>query len=121
MTGAYRISLLDWVSHASLRAVSIRGCMVFLLVYAFKYNYFLVAFQDSHGQYSLQKIFTSVFSWPGAKQVRHIRHFHHNLLKFIWDDGIEGFVRLHGFDDGQTSLAQLHESRGYTADEQEQM
>ena len=78
-----------------------------------------VKFQDSHGQYSLEQIFTSVCSWPGAGQVRHVRHFHHHLLKFIWDDEIKGFTRLHGH--GQTSLVQLHESCGLTANEQEQM
>lgn len=80
-----------------------------------------VKLQDSYGQCSLERIFTSVCSWPGAGQVRHIRYFYHRLLKFIWDDGIKGFTRLHGHDDGQTSLAQLHESCGFTANEQEQM
>lgn len=80
-----------------------------------------VKFQDSHGQYSIERICTSVCSCPGAGQLRHVRHFHHHLLKFIWDDGIEGFTRLRGHDNGQTSLSQLYESCGFTADEQEQM
>jgi hypothetical protein len=81
----------------------------------------LVIFQDSHGQYSIEKIFTSVCTWPGSGQVRQIRHFHHHLLKFIWDDGIKGFTRLHGHDNGMTSLSQLHESHGFTENEQGQM
>lgn len=84
-------------------------------------NYMPVKFQDSHGQYSVERIFTSVCSCPGTGQLKHIRHFHHHLLKFIWDDGIKGFTRLHGHDSGQTSLSQLHESCGFTANEQEQM
>ena len=63
----------------------------------------------------------SVCSWPGAGQVRHICPSQHILLKFVWDDRIKGFTRLHGHDDGHTSLAEHHESCGFTENEQELM
>ncbi|XP_023726909.1 probable cation-transporting ATPase 13A3 isoform X2 [Cryptotermes secundus] len=81
----------------------------------------ILLIQDSHGQYSVEKIFTSVCSWPGSGQVRQIRYFHHHLLKFIWDDGIKGFTRLRGHDNGMVSLSHLHASHGLTENEQGQM
>ncbi|XP_021926839.1 probable cation-transporting ATPase 13A3 isoform X2 [Zootermopsis nevadensis] len=81
----------------------------------------ILLIQDFNGHYSIQQIFISVCSWPGSGQVRQIRYFHHHLLKFVWDDGIKAFTRLHGLDDGMTTLSQLHVSHGLSANEQEQM
>jgi hypothetical protein len=80
-----------------------------------------VKFQDSHGQYSIEQIFISVCSLPGSGQMRQLRYFHHHLVKFIWDDGIKAFTRLRGLDNGMATLSQLHESCGFTANEQERM
>ena len=78
--------------------------------------------QDSHGQYSVEEVNVTLMHWPGSREVKHVRYFHFHLLKFLWDEDVRGFVRLHGLDDGSTSFCHLQDNiHGFTPDQQQQM
>ncbi|KAJ9581482.1 hypothetical protein L9F63_023340, partial [Diploptera punctata] len=73
-------------------------------------------------EYSIQQVNTTILHWPGSNEVRNLRYFYHNLLKYIWNDEINGFMRLHGLDNGSTCLSHIQDnSHGFTADQQQQM